>query len=218
MSIASYEWSVIEMLHDELENRILFSRGIEPMGAKTWMIAYANQDAKAALSCSPVLDRAATDRLARSLFSQTRLIPIEDGTLADTCPRDGEVCIGCFPGVSIVAAEEFGIDHPSTLPQPFIDAGGSGTVTLHAMHSVVDWFAFAQWQNGKLIRSLSLSPDSGILEDIGPKFPFEQPYWAGEHPAVDPEEDDEYPFPFFIHSNLAKQHSMLSSAIRLKGH
>jgi hypothetical protein len=65
------------------------------------------------------------------------------------------------------------------------------------MHSVVDWFAFAQWSDGKLARSLSLSPDSGIIEDIGEKLPFEQAYWAGEHPAVGPEsDDDEYPLPF----------------------
>jgi hypothetical protein len=68
------------------------------------------------------------------------------------------------------------------------------------MHSVVDWFAFAVWQDGHLKRSLSLSPDSGILEDIGPKLSFELPYWSGQHPAIDPDDQDEdeppYPFPF----------------------
>lgn len=65
------------------------------------------------------------------------------------------------------------------------------------MHSVVDWFAFAVWRAGQLERSLSLSPDSGVLEDIGAKMAFELPYWAGEHPAVDAnDEDDVYPFPF----------------------
>jgi hypothetical protein len=63
------------------------------------------------------------------------------------------------------------------------------------MHSVVDWFAFAHWNNGRLVRSLSLSPDSGILEDIGLKLAFEEPYWSGQHPAGD-DEDDEYPLPF----------------------
>jgi hypothetical protein len=65
------------------------------------------------------------------------------------------------------------------------------------MHSVVDWFAYAKWVNGTLVRSLSLSPDSGILEDIGERMPFEEPYWSGDHPAVDSEEEkDSYPFPF----------------------
>lgn len=62
------------------------------------------------------------------------------------------------------------------------------------MHSVVDWFACAQWTNGQLVRSLSLSPDSGILEDIGRRLPFEVPFWSGEHPATN--SDDDYPFPF----------------------
>ena len=38
---------------------------------------------------------------------------------------------------------KFGGDDPSKLPPAFITAGGGGTVTLHAMHGVVDWFAFA---------------------------------------------------------------------------
>jgi hypothetical protein len=63
------------------------------------------------------------------------------------------------------------------------------------MHSVVDWFAYAQWINGELVRSISLSPDSGILEDIGRRLPFEEPFWSGRHPATDGN-DDGYPFPF----------------------
>jgi hypothetical protein len=65
------------------------------------------------------------------------------------------------------------------------------------MHSVVDWFACAIWEGGKLVRALSLSPDSGILEDIGPRRPFEEPYWAGKHPVGDPDDgENAYPLPF----------------------
>jgi hypothetical protein len=47
------------------------------------------------------------------------------------------------------------------------------------------------------VRSLSLSFDSGILENIGDKRSFEIPYWAGKHPAIDGDDEDaEYPFPF----------------------
>jgi hypothetical protein len=36
-----------------------------------------------------------------------------------------------------------------------------------------------------------------VLEDVGARLPFEEPYWAGDHPALDPEEDEgTYPFPF----------------------
>jgi hypothetical protein len=166
------------------------------MGAKTWMLVYADADAREALGAKPPLDRETTQRLAGTLFPGEKLDPAGEGDLSDTCPPDNELYIGCFPGVSVIAAKEFGIDYPSTLPQRFITAGGSGTIILHAMHSVVDWFAYAKWSNGKLLRSLSLSPDSGILEDIGERLPFEEPYWSGRHPAVDGDEEDAYPFPF----------------------
>lgn len=167
------------------------------MGAKTWMLVLANSNAREALAAKPQLDREATVKLASALFPGEKLEPMGDGDLSYTCPPNKELHIGCFPGVSVVAAKEFGIDYPSKLPQRFIAAGGSGVVTLHAMHSVVDWFAYAVWANGKLVRSLSLSPDSGIMEDIGQHLPFEEPYWSGEHPAVDSEEEEKsYPLPF----------------------
>ncbi len=167
------------------------------MGAKTWMLVLADANAREALAAKPPLDREATQKLAEFLFPGEKLELIGDGDLSYTSPPNNELNIGCFPGISIVAAKEFGIDYPSRLPLRFIAAGGSGTATLHAMHSVVDWFAYATWANGKLLRSLSLSPDSGIMEDIGQRLPFEEPYWSGEHPAVDSDEEkDAYPFPF----------------------
>ncbi len=168
------------------------------MGAKTWMLVYADSNARELLAKSPVLDRNATSRLANLLFPKERLEPLDDGSLDYTCPPDDEIHIGCFPGVSVVAAAEFGIDNPTQLPAHFLKTPGSRIIYLHAMHSVVDWFAFAIWRDGQLERALSLSPDSGILEDIGPKLPFEQPYWDSKHPAVDPEDEEEpaYPFPF----------------------
>jgi hypothetical protein len=165
------------------------------MGAKTWMLVYANANVAEVLKAGPSLDREATLKLARSLFPKDKLEPIGDGDLSYTCPPDDELHIGCFPGVSVVAAREFGIDYPSRLAQRFIAGGQSRTVYLHAMHSVVDWFAYALWTNGKLVRSLSLSPDSGILEDIGQRVPFEEPFWSGQHPLTGDGGDD-YPFAF----------------------
>jgi len=170
------------------------------MGAKTWMLVYADGNARDLLTAKPKLDRDATTRLARELFPKDGLQAIDDGTLSYTSPPDDEITIGCFRGVSVVAAAEFGIDYPSKMPPRFLRSAAGRTVYLHAMHSVVDWFAFAVWQDGRLKRSLSLSPDSGVLEDIGARLPFEVPYWSGKHPLVDPADEDEddppYPFPF----------------------
>jgi len=166
------------------------------VGAKTWMLVYANTKVGEALRGLPKLDRDATLELATRLFPKDKLEFIGDGDLSYTCPPDDELHIGCFPGVSILAAKEFGIEYPSKLPASFISAGSSQTIYLHAMHSVVDWFAFGQWIDGKLIRSLSVSPESGILEDIGQRLPFEGPYWTGQKPATGDDEEDDYPLPF----------------------
>jgi hypothetical protein len=165
------------------------------MGAKTWMLVYAEGRVEEALRAYPQLDRDATLQLATSLFPKDKLEPIGEGSLSYTCPPNDEIHIGCFPRVCILAAKEFGIDYPSKLPDKFIFQGGGGAVYLHAMHSVVDWLAFAKWMNGKLVRSLSLSPDRGILEDIGQRLPFEEPFWAGQHPVPD-DGKDSYPLPF----------------------
>ncbi|MFJ9730973.1 DUF6928 family protein [Streptomyces sp. NPDC101171] len=52
---------------------------------------------------------------------------------------------------------------PSELPEHLVAASAGRRLVLHAMHSVVDWLAFAVWEDGRLVRSLSLSPDSGVI-------------------------------------------------------
>ncbi len=137
---------------------------------------------------------------AKKLFPKEKLEALEDGSLACTCPPDDELVIGCFAGVCIVAGKEFGIDYPSQLPIHFLEVSPYRRVTLHAMHSVVDWFTYAVWEGGKLQRSLSLSPDSGLLEDIGARLPFEAPYREGHHSAIAPEDEEEFSdYPFAFH-------------------
>jgi hypothetical protein len=142
------------------------------MGAKTWMLVYAEGDPSAALRVQPALDRDGTLRLAGTLFPEDKLQEVGSGNLSYTNPPDKEIHIGSFPGVAVVAAREFGGDYPSKLSPHFLEAGPFPDAYLHAMHSVVDWFAYAHWSNGKLVRALSLSPDSGVLEDIGRRLPF----------------------------------------------
>lgn len=37
-----------------------------------------------------------------------------------------------------------------------------------------------------------------MIEDIGDRMAFEEPYWSGQHPAVD-EDDDEDDYPLRFH-------------------
>jgi hypothetical protein len=161
------------------------------VGAKTCLLVYAAAGTalRDVLRAPPQLNREASAQLARTVFPHEPLQPQADGGLSDY-PRSGECCVGSFGQVAIVAAREVAIDRPSQLPVRFLAAGRSGTITLHAMHSVVDWFAYARWVDGQLVRSLSVAPDGGVLEDIGARLPFEEPYWAGERRVED------YPMPF----------------------
>ncbi|MFJ6120309.1 DUF6928 family protein [Streptomyces sp. NPDC092129] len=124
----------------------------------------------------------------------------EPWELADALyPPEGTACALSAPGLDLVCDQAVMLDRPSQLPEHLVAAGRGRRLYLHAMHSVVDWLAFAVWDDGQLVRSLSLSPDSGIIEDIGDCFPFELPYWEGRHPVepMAPFEDEEpYPLPF----------------------
>lgn len=115
-------------------------------------------------------------------------------------PPEGTVCAASWLGVEVIGDQEVMIDAPSQLPEHLVEASADRRLVLHAMHSVVDWLAFAVWEDGRLVRSLSLSPDSGITENIGEPLPFELPYWAGDRPAdIIPwpgEEEEPYALPF----------------------
>ncbi len=161
------------------------------------MLMSCNGNPADILKGAPVLDREATVALAKRLFPRKTMTVLEDGDLSRACPAKAEVVAGCFPGLAIVAAKEFAIDLPSRLAPTYIEAMPGYRVYLHAMHSVVDWFAYAIWHEGRLERSLSVSPDRGVMEDIGSRRAFELPYWAGDHPATDPgDSNDSYPLVF----------------------
>ena len=161
------------------------------------MLVYTDGNVAEILKSNPQLDRTKSTEFAQQLFPIAQLDPIEDGNLAWTCPKGKDIYVGCFPKLRIAAAKEFGIDYPSKLPANFLNPNYGQTVYLHAMHSVVDWFAYAIWENGKLIRSLSLAPDNGVIENIGKPRSFENPFWSGDHPVFEPgEEVESYPFIF----------------------
>lgn len=173
------------------------------MGAKTWMLVYSTGNAGEALRRKPPLDRDRSAALAAQLFPAARLTPAKEVDLSRTSPEEDNVHIRCYGDVTVVATLELALDNPSLLDPAFLRPDLGDTICLHAMHSVVDWFAFAIWRDGKLPRSLSLSPDSRIIEDISARRPFEKPYWAGERrlrrtPLADQlfGPRDEYPLPF----------------------
>ena len=123
-----------------------------------------------------------------------------DGSLADCIhPPEGSVYAGCLPGIDILCDQDVMVDYPSQLPAQYHGPGAGRRMILHAFHSVTDWFAYAIWQDGVLLRSLSLRLyTGGVIEDIGTPLPFEAPFWADGRPAR-PEPGKPTPFPLPFH-------------------
>ncbi|MFJ6796603.1 DUF6928 family protein [Streptomyces sp. NPDC091268] len=171
------------------------------MGAKTGLLAYADGDIPTALGQMTAAGIAETTDLVGRLYPGWAREAAEGETLGEgTYPAVGIAYAASFPGVDIVCDRRLMIDRPSQLPEHLVAASAGRRMVLHAMHSVVDWLAFAVWEDGRLVRSLSLSPDRGVVEDIGERFPFEAPYWAGGHPVKSyPGRRDEAPYPLPFH-------------------
>jgi hypothetical protein len=183
------------------------------VGASTAVIMYCvDGTRRVPVGSSP--DRDATERLLVSLFPGRRLVPAGEVSLGDASvqPSDGLVCAGSFPGAEIVCAGALAdFERTAEIPRRFLTPGAGRRTHLLRMLSSVDFLSFAVWVDGLPVRALSLDPDNGLLENLGSPLPFEEPFWAGEHPveddleefdvdlepvgrmAVDPEA---YPFPF----------------------
>ena len=168
------------------------------MGAKDWFICYADGDVSRVLAARPELDRAATEEVVGRLFPDRTVVPDRDGTLGeDANPEDDRVFAAVWPGATIVCTGDVALDRPSQIDRRFLAEAEGRTTYVHAMHSVTNWFALGVWgPDGGLQRALSVSgADEEVLEDVGEHLPFEAPFWAGELPAVD-DDEEEYPFPF----------------------
>ncbi|MEV7940319.1 hypothetical protein AB0O82_29815 [Kitasatospora sp. NPDC088264] len=81
------------------------------------------------------------------------------------------------------------IDLPSRLPDELVAAGRGRRMVLHHMHGTAAWLAFGVWEDGRLVRSMSLPPDSGSMEDVGELGRVDNQagtHVLGEPPARDP--------------------------------
>jgi hypothetical protein len=170
------------------------------VGAKTALLAFADGDLRTALRGAGGGDQHEAEALIGEVHPGYRMEPIGDGALSDDVyPPDDITYAAVLPGVRLLCDRRLVLDRPSELPPHLRKLGEGRRIIMHAMHSVVDWFAFAVWEDGQLVRSLSLSPDGGIEENLGKPYEFEVPYWAGKH-SVEPvpgwPDQRPYPLPF----------------------
>jgi hypothetical protein len=170
------------------------------MGAKTALLAFADGEIPALLSRSGRSQRADAEDLVRRVHPGYAIAPAEDGTLFDDVfPEDDITFATAQPGVDLLCDRRLVLDRPSELSPHLLELGAGRRIVMHGMHSVVDWLCFAVWEDGRLVRSLSVSPDEGVQENIGEPLGFELPFWAGDHP-VEPmpgwPNQGPYPLPF----------------------
>jgi hypothetical protein len=171
------------------------------MGAKTALLAFTVGDLRPALLGATRCDRAEAEALVHRVHPGYRVTPIDDGTLFDsTYPPDDTTFATVLAGAELLCDSRLVLDRPSELPEHLREAGAGRRIVMHGMHSVVDWLCFAVWEDGALVRSLSLAPGSGILENVGKPYEFELPYWAGDHPVEPvPGWPDQGPYPLPFH-------------------
>ncbi|THV28442.1 DUF6928 family protein [Glycomyces paridis] len=163
------------------------------MGSKSAVVYLGEGLPADALRALPEPDMERSTLLAAELLGGP-VAALEPRPLSEAVwPERGTVVAGCFPGFDLVAHQDLALDRPSDLSAWIADLSPSGDAYGVFMHSVVDFGAFAVWEGGELRRSLSLSPDSGVMDDLGEHFPFEAPFWAG-YRAMD--HAPEYPLPF----------------------
>lgn len=170
------------------------------MGAKTALLAFTDGDLRPALLGATPCELAEAEDLVRQAHPGYDLTPLGAGTLFDRpYPPDEVTYATVLSGAELLCDRRLVLDCPSQLPEHLRTAGAGRRIVMHGMHSVVDWLCFAVWEDGVLIRSLSLSPDSGIQENIGQPYEFELPFWGGAHP-VEPipgwPSQSPYPLPF----------------------
>jgi hypothetical protein len=170
------------------------------VGAKSALLIYATGHPADLLRMPPPPDPGQTAALVAATHPGWNGASEGGGQLADCIyPPEGLVYAGSFPGIDVLCDREVMTDRPSGLHAHLRAPGAGRRMILHAMHSVSDWFAYSIWDDGVLLRSLSVAPGSGVLEDIGVPLPFEAPFWAGEHPVIPspgwPGPPD-YPLPF----------------------
>ncbi|GIG93378.1 DUF6928 family protein [Plantactinospora endophytica] len=170
------------------------------MGAKTSLLAFTDGDLPPALLGASPCDPAEAEELVRWVHPVYEVSRVGDGTLFDwPYPPDDITYATVLAGAELLCDRRLVLDRPSELPEHLYAAGAGRRIVMHGMHSVVDWLCFAVWEDGILVRSLSLSPDNGIEENVGEPYDFELPFWAGEHP-VEPVPgwpyQGPYPLPF----------------------
>jgi hypothetical protein len=166
------------------------------MAANTALLVFADASPIDVLRSYPVLDKAATRVLVERLFPGAVVEEAGDVLLADALdPPEDVAYVGCFNNLDVVCGWSVVADRPSQLSEDVRNASQRRAVRLVAMHGDADWCMYGVWEHDELTRAFSACPDPGVMEDVGERLPFEEPFLstgaAGAGPAGLPFDPDE---------------------------
>lgn len=164
------------------------------MGAKAGLVHLGEGLPSAALRSGLRPDPARSAELAATVLggpvrADGALVLSEEGVW----PEQGTICVAAWEKCALIGYREIGPDRPSEIGSWIKAVSPTGGAHGVFMHSVVDYGAFAVWESGELRRSVSLAADPGIMEDVGDRYPFEEPFWAGRRGLA---HAPDYPLPF----------------------
>jgi hypothetical protein len=146
------------------------------MGARAALLSFATGLPRDALIGYPEPDVARSRALVEAAFPGREIV-VEAETNLDVAiyPSVGSACAGVFGDVAVLTGGDLARGQPSELTDLVLRLAPDSQACAVLMMSVVDWYAFAVWDRGRLIRSFSASPADGVLEDVGEPLPFEAP-------------------------------------------
>lgn len=150
------------------------------MGWKTSIII-ASQQGQPDLASSPHHDAVVADRIAATLPGEYAYLgksTFEEGAY----PRNGNLYIGAYQRAVVIghmdlAGSCFNGDVPPVVGA--LDQALPGaTILALELHSVVNLYGYALFENKRLVRGRAGSADDGVFLDIGKPLAEEQPLFA----------------------------------------
>jgi len=140
------------------------------------------------------------------LFPRTAYVHVGRGPLDENAfPERGSFCVGAFESGLVLSTRDAYLFNPTKLDRRYLRPALGRTVTLLTQRPTYDMFAFARWEDGHLLRSISVNPVGRVWESVGQPEAFEAPFWEGRFPPP-----VGYPLPFHpLDMSQAALHSTL---------
>jgi hypothetical protein len=123
---------------------------------------------------------------ARDLIARLGLGPYRSLGLTDfdhgIYPARGRLVIGAYDGAAIVAERDLVVGtvtgKTGLILARLLERFPAAELLVLELHSVVNYFAYASYRQGQLLRAYAGSADDGVLVELGQVQPEERDYFA----------------------------------------